>query len=1086
MPECLRVLIAEDAENDALLMVGELELAGFEVLYRRVETSETMADALSSDEWDLVLSDYRMPRFSGSDALALLKSHGLDIPFIVVSGKIGEETAVEAMKAGAHDYVMKDNLARLVPAVQRELREAEIRRDRRRTDEALHKSEFRFRQIYDNAPVMMHSIDRNGIIRNVNLKWLTVMGYARDEVVGRKVDCVMTPESCVDLQARLAHFWSEGKIGDVSYRYVKKDGTIIDVILDSVVVHDPTWGEASLSVVRDITAQRRAESALRESEERYRTLIETMNEGFAIQDAHGFITYANSKLCEMLQCSQQELVGHSAGDFLDTFNQTVENLPAIVHDTSYEVTWTGKLGRQVATIMSPRPLWDFRGEFIGSCAVITDITRRKKREEEVRLLRSRLELILNSAWEGILGLDSEGNITFVNRSAANMLGYEVDELVNRKSHEVVHHSKPDGSPYEEENCPIYASLREGVIRHTTDEIFWKKDGSSFDVELAINPITESGNKTGAVVTFWDTTGRNQAERAIQRGKETLEAVFNAITESLLMLDTDGRIISLNETAARRLNRTVNELVGSSNYDILLPDLAKIRKAKHRKVVVSGKAARYEDTRAGRVLDNHVYPVFTPEGKVDRLVVFTRDITEQQLAEKALLESEKRFRAVFETARDFIYIKDRQSRLTHVNPPGQQLLGRSVSKLLGKTPKDLFAPEQASYLEDVDRRVLDGENVETEHSFSVGGSTRTLHMISVPLRDESGAISGICSIARDISYLKRRDFVAPTVLDEYPSPAMRTTVSGLRVAASTASTVLLLGESGSGKDYLARYIHDHSARPHGPFFSINCAAVAPQLAESELFGHERGAFTGASGRKRGLLELAEGGTLLLNEIGELSPGLQGKLLTFLDTRKFTRVGGEREISVNARLIAATNRDLAKEVEDGRFRLDLFYRLNVVSITVPPLRERREDIPMLVRDMLSHLQTELQLSVLPIIDSRTMEQLKSYDWPGNVRELRNVLERAMILSHGKEIGFPALELGDSQGLLPHDQKTTFSVSFPGDQSLHQMTQELKQFLITEALRRSGGSRQSAAKLLKISRYSLKHYMKKLGYFEEEETN
>ncbi len=183
--------------------------------------------------------------------------------------------------------------------------------------------------------------------------------------------------------------------------------------------------------------------------------------------------------------------------------------------------------------------------------------------------------------------------------------------------------------------------------------------------------------------------------------------------------------------------------------------------------------------------------------------------------------------------------------------------------------------------------------------------------------------------------------------------------------------MLLGESGSGKDYLARYIHNHSKRAGGPYFSVNCAAIAAQLAESELFGHEKGSFTGAQGRKRGLLELAEGGTLLLNEIGELSLPLQAKLLTFLDTKKFTRVGGEKEISVNARLIAATNRDLQKEVEAGRFRNDLFYRINVMTITVPPLRERREDLPILTREILSQLHAELRFAAPPSIDAAAIE-------------------------------------------------------------------------------------------------------------------
>ena len=183
--------------------------------------------------------------------------------------------------------------------------------------------------------------------------------------------------------------------------------------------------------------------------------------------------------------------------------------------------------------------------------------------------------------------------------------------------------------------------------------------------------------------------------------------------------------------------------------------------------------------------------------------------------------------------------------------------------------------------------------------------------------------------------------------------MKTTLEQVRRAAKTDSLVLFTGESGSGKDYLAEYLHRHSGRASGPYFTINCAAIAPDVADSELFGHEAGSFTGARGRKRGLLELAEGGTLLLNEVGELSSELQAKLLTFMDTQTFTRVGGETNIQVNIRIVAATNRDLEKDVESGRFRKDLFYRLNVFSVTVPSLRERMEDLPIMIDEILPAL-------------------------------------------------------------------------------------------------------------------------------------
>ena len=227
----------------------------------------------------------------------------------------------------------------------------------------------------------------------------------------------------------------------------------------------------------------------------------------------------------------------------------------------------------------------------------------------------------------------------------------------------------------------------------------------------------------------------------------------------------------------------------------------------------------------------------------------------------------------------------------------------------------------------------------------------------PLRDSSGTVFGICGIARDVSDRRVREGTTSIVsAGDYRSSAIRETVEWVNLAAQNDSTVLFLGESGTGKDHWARHVHDSSRRAGGPFLTINCAAFSPELVESELFGHEAGAFTGALGRKRGLLELAEGGTLLLNEIGEMPAAMQSKLLTFLDRQSVRRVGGEKSISVDTRILAATNRDLAQEVQQGRFRADLFYRLDVLTITIRPLRERMEDLPSLVQRAPFHVRPE----------------------------------------------------------------------------------------------------------------------------------
>jgi DNA-binding NtrC family response regulator len=299
--------------------------------------------------------------------------------------------------------------------------------------------------------------------------------------------------------------------------------------------------------------------------------------------------------------------------------------------------------------------------------------------------------------------------------------------------------------------------------------------------------------------------------------------------------------------------------------------------------------------------------------------------------------------------------------------------------------------------------------------------------------------------------------------------MQKTLEVARLAAATDSLVLLTGESGTGKDYLARYIHDHSERAGGPFFSLNCAGVPLELAESELFGHEPGAFTGASVRSRGLVELAEGGTLLLNEIGELSLQLQAKLLTFLETRTFTRLGGRKSIKVNARILAATNRDLQSEVSEGRFRLDLFHRLNVVWIKVPPLRERAEDIPALAQQILGLLKVELQLQQTPTADDTTLQRICRYSWPGNVRELRNFLERSIIMSGGKRIDSTYLDATDACPVGP-----CWTLTFPPVPSLDEVLRRVRQDMLTESLHRADGNMQVASRLLGISRFSLRRLM------------
>jgi PAS domain S-box-containing protein len=460
----------------------------------------------------------------------------------------------------------------------------------------------------------------------------------------------------------------------------------------------------------------------------------------------------------------------------------------------------------------------------------------------------------------------------------------------------------------------------------------------------------------------------------------------------------------------------------------------------------------------------------------------REIEAREKIEQSLRASEERFRAVFETAEDCVFIKNTKLEYTHVNPAYLSLLDMPLPEVVGKDDDTLpLDRDYAARARGLEMRVLNGETFDTEHVLTWKDWPVSLNVVRFPLRDTSEKIFGICGIARDVSdrTVGRNDPPA-TSSHVYQSPAIKKTIERVNLAAQSDSTVLFLGESGTGKDHWARFLHSISPRGGGPFHAINCAALSPDLVESELFGHVRGAFTGARGRKRGLLELAEGGTLLLNEIGEMPAAMQSKLLTFLDTRNIVRLGGEKNISVDTRILAATNRDLRHDIEQGRFRADLYYRLDVISITVPELRNRKPDIPVLVHELLSAVAQRMGVSQLPSIQSTAMNALMEYEWPGNVRELRNVLERALILCHDDTITVSDLGLNDSdegEDLKPPAAALFDTLPFPG-MSFQDALNETKRFLIQSALEQSGGNIKEAAKLLGMTRNSIDHHIRQLG--------
>jgi two-component system, NtrC family, response regulator AtoC len=328
---------------------------------------------------------------------------------------------------------------------------------------------------------------------------------------------------------------------------------------------------------------------------------------------------------------------------------------------------------------------------------------------------------------------------------------------------------------------------------------------------------------------------------------------------------------------------------------------------------------------------------------------------------------------------------------------------------------------------------------------------------------------LTALRREVRVLRDKQGPGSAVLGE--SPAIREVMELVaRVAPAASTTVLITGETGTGKGVIAKALHQASPRAAKSFVNVTCSALAESVMESELFGHEKGAFTDARTTKQGLVELADGGTLFLDEIGELSGGVQGKLLRFIEEKRFRRVGGTKDLGVDARVVAATNRDLEVEVEEGRFRADLFYRLSVIPVRIPPLRERDGDVALLAKAFTASFAREFGKRIRRITPE-ALELLERHPWPGNVRELRNLLERCVLLADGPEL---------TAAMLPAEVRRPRERSAPtvslGPEGLD--IEELERQLLDAALKRAGGNRSEAGRLLGLSRHQIRTRLQKWG--------
>src|SRR5580704_9403042 len=785
-----------------------------------------------------------------------------------------------------------------------------------------------------------------------------------------------------------------------------------------------------------------------------------------------------------------------------------------------------------------------------------DVTDHKSMELALRDSEERVNLILASAAEAIFGCDRVGTCVFCNPAAAHALGFDDPaELLGKNMHTTEHHTRADGTPYPLEECPIYVGFQEGQGIHRDDEIFWRKDGTSFPVEYWSHVMVQDGRAL-CVVAFVDITERRQGEEALRKSEERWRAVFDNSAIGVALTDFSGRFIAVNRAYEKMVGYTEEELRKLAFFDITHEDDA----ALNRELItdlLEGKRKQFQIEKQYRRKDgslmwvsNNVSLVPGTESMPQFIMALSEDITERKRAEEALRRSEERARTLLEINNALIANLVQETLLHSISEAVQRAVPYDAMRLTLREPETgmfrimaaegipqyFHAGQQIEHRGSVVGWVFDHQrpllrsNLQEEQRFSNDAQLVAEGMQShcvVPLIIHGGKSTGTLSVLsktraqyseKDAEFLqevanqvalalenmraydevaalktrleKENIYLQEEIRSEHNceeivgnSPALMSVLRSVDQVAATDSTVLILGETGTGKELIARAIHDRSTRKERTLVKVNCSAISAGLVESELFGHVKGAFTGALERRTGRFELANGGTIFLDEVGELPLETQVKLLRILQEREFAPVGSSRSIKVDVRVIAATNRDLKEAMQEGRFRSDLFYRLNVFPVHVPPLRDRRSDIPLLVKFFMGRFSMRFGKKV-EVVSQPTMDRLVSYAWPGNIRELENVIERAFVLSQG-----PVLELDYELESAPASRVSqgaveTFAADVQpvdGPPSRLSTLKDVERSHILAALKLTSGvieGPKGAAKILNLNPNTLRNRMEKFG--------